>query len=117
MSFFLAEGRNIDPEVQLKPYFPPARPSVENLNALCSNGASRPRYPKSCIPPSAHASVRRAGTAVNRVEAWFSQCCQRGVAQGDQQILCCVKQAVSMDIKCILQVLDSNWSIDMVYSQ
>ncbi|XP_050992086.1 extracellular matrix protein 1-like isoform X2 [Labeo rohita] len=88
-----ADGRNIDPPVQLEPYFPPAKPSLENLNAVCVHGNGRPRYPASCLPSSGYGYIRRAGIAVNRVEAWFSQCCQRGVAQGDQQVLCCAKQA------------------------
>ncbi|RXN05426.1 extracellular matrix 1-like protein [Labeo rohita] len=88
-----SDGRNIDPPVQLEPYFPPAKPSLENLNAVCVHGNGRPRYPASCLPSSGYGYIRRAGIAVNRVEAWFSQCCQRGVAQGDQQVLCCAKQA------------------------
>ncbi|XP_051992780.1 extracellular matrix protein 1-like isoform X2 [Xyrauchen texanus] len=89
----LGGARNIDPEGKLKPYFPPAKPTLKNLNALCLQGNGRPRYPASYIPASGYSYVRRAGNAVNRIEAWFTQCCHRGVAQGYKQILCCTKQA------------------------
>ncbi|XP_051526389.1 extracellular matrix protein 1-like isoform X2 [Myxocyprinus asiaticus] len=89
----LGGGRNIDPQVHIKPYFPPALPTLENLNTLCLQGNGRPRYPASCLPASGYGYVHRAGNAVNKIEAWFSQCCNRGVAQGNKQILCCAKQA------------------------
>lgn len=68
--------------------------SLENLNAICVHGNGRPRFPASCISSSHYRYFHRAGTAVNRVEAWFSECCQKGVSYGCQQIVWCAKQAV-----------------------
>ncbi|KAI7798984.1 putative extracellular matrix protein 1-like [Triplophysa rosa] len=89
----LGGGQNIDPDVQLESSFPPAKPSLTNLNAICLHGSGRARYPASSFPPSGYAYARRAGNAVNRLEAWFSQCCNGDVARGNEQILCCAKQA------------------------
>ncbi|KAK7139251.1 hypothetical protein R3I93_016398 [Phoxinus phoxinus] len=79
--------------MHLEPYFPPAKPSLENLNAICLHGNGRPRFPASSISSSHYGYFHRAGTAVNRVEVWFSECCQKGVTYGCQQIVCCAKQA------------------------
>lgn len=79
----------------LKSNFPPARPSDNNLKAICLYGNGRPRYPAARFPSSSYAYARRAGKAVNRLEAWFSQCCYGGFTYGNRQILCCAEQAVS----------------------
>ncbi|XP_051519552.1 extracellular matrix protein 1-like [Myxocyprinus asiaticus] len=89
----LGGGQNVNPDVLLESDFPPARPSLNNLNAICLHGNGRHRYPTSCLPPSGYAYARRAGTSINRVEAWFSQCCFGGEAQGSGQILCCANKA------------------------
>ncbi|KAA0710193.1 hypothetical protein E1301_Tti016730 [Triplophysa tibetana] len=89
----LGGGQNTDPDVLLKSSFPPAQPSLMNLNAICLHGSGRARYPASIFPPSGYAYARRAGNAVNRLEAWFSQCCNEDVARGNGEILCCAKQA------------------------
>ncbi|KAF4100622.1 hypothetical protein G5714_018818 [Onychostoma macrolepis] len=73
--------------------FPPARPSANNLNAVCLYGNGRPRYPAFCFPSSSYAYAHRAGNAVNRLESWLNQCCYGGLALGNGQILCCAKQA------------------------
>ncbi|XDV34160.1 hypothetical protein PO909_004357 [Leuciscus waleckii] len=89
----LGVGQIFYPEVQLESNFPPARPTVYNLEAICLYGNGRPRYTDSSFPSSGYAYARRAGKAVNRLEAWFSRCCYGGLAQGNEQILCCAKQA------------------------
>ncbi|KAK9957852.1 hypothetical protein ABG768_012056 [Culter alburnus] len=89
----LGGGQNIDPGVLLKSNFPPARPSDNNLKAICLYGNGRPRYPAAHFPSSSYAYARRAGKAVNRLEQWFSQCCYGGLAYGNRQILCCAEQA------------------------
>ncbi|XP_051526387.1 extracellular matrix protein 1-like [Myxocyprinus asiaticus] len=89
----LGGGQNTHPDVLLGSDFPPARPSLNNLNAICLHGNGRSRYPASYFPPSGYAYARRAGKAINRVEAWFSDCCFGGVAQGNEQILCCANKA------------------------
>ncbi|XP_012673714.1 extracellular matrix protein 1-like [Clupea harengus] len=70
--------------------FPPAQPSQENLDALCTQGGSRPRYPSSFFPKSGYGHMRRCGSAVNRVESWYSVCC---AVEKESQKLCCAKQA------------------------
>ncbi|KTG37074.1 hypothetical protein cypCar_00007869 [Cyprinus carpio] len=89
----LEGGQSIDPDVMLKSCFPPARPSVTNINAICLYGNGRPRYPASYFPSSGHAYARRAVNAVNRLESWFDQCCYGGLSLGNGQILCCAEQA------------------------
>lgn len=95
MFFSHHKGQDIDPEALVDSSFPPAKPSLANLNAICLYGIGRARYPASYFPSSGYAYARRAGNAVNRLEAWFSQCCHGGVAWGKGQILSCAKQAVS----------------------
>ncbi|XP_062385516.1 extracellular matrix protein 1-like [Sardina pilchardus] len=71
--------------------FPPAKPGLDNLHAICTQGSGRPRYPSSVFGMSGTGRQRRQRSAVNRVEAWYSSCCAPGRAQ--EQALCCVKQA------------------------
>ncbi len=92
---FHSGGQITDPNVLMESSFPPARPSVNNLNAVCLYGNGRPRYPAFCFPSSSYAYAHRAGNAVNRLESWLGQCCFGGLALGNGQILCCAKQAVS----------------------
>ncbi|XP_048084957.1 extracellular matrix protein 1-like [Alosa alosa] len=80
-------GHISEPDVS----FPPARPSLANLHALCTQGSGRPRYTSSVFAKSVPGHQRRRGSAVNRVEAWYSRCCAPGQAQ--EQALCCATQA------------------------
>ncbi|KAK7139252.1 hypothetical protein R3I93_016399 [Phoxinus phoxinus] len=89
----LGVGQKFYPVVLLESNFPPARPSVYNLKQICLYGNGRPRYPDSSFPSSSYAYARRAGKAVNRLEAWFSRCCYGGLTHGNGQILCCAEQA------------------------
>ncbi|KAK2887468.1 hypothetical protein Q8A67_015696 [Cirrhinus molitorella] len=89
----LTGGQRIDPDLMLKSSFPPARPSFNNLKAICLYGNGRLRYPASFFPSSSYAYARRAGKAVNRLESWLGQCCYGGLARGAGQILCCAEQA------------------------
>ncbi|XP_020356341.1 extracellular matrix protein 1 [Oncorhynchus kisutch] len=73
--------------------FPPARPTLQNLAAICHYGQSRPRYPPSFFPRSGVSFFRRCGKAINRLESWYSMCCSGEVAQQNVQILCCAQQA------------------------
>ncbi|CAG10851.1 unnamed protein product [Tetraodon nigroviridis] len=73
--------------------FPPELPTSENLHDICHSGHARPRYPPSFFPKSGVSHYRRRGKAINRLESWFTYCCDGQVAQGDDQILCCSKQA------------------------
>ncbi|XP_070840076.1 extracellular matrix protein 1 [Chaetodon trifascialis] len=73
--------------------FPPARPTPQNLAAICQQGQGRPRYPDSFFPASGASHFRRRGTAINRLEWWYGLCCSGQVAQQNTQILCCAQQA------------------------
>lgn len=75
--------------------FPLARPSSENLNAICFHGDHRPRYPKSYFPQSGYDQQKRMADAVNMAEAWFETCCKHNqTEETDREVtLCCVTQA------------------------
>ncbi|XP_056269618.1 extracellular matrix protein 1-like [Pseudoliparis swirei] len=73
--------------------FPPAAPTVDNLDAICNLSQGRPRYPSSFFPNSRFGHFRRRGNAINRLEWWYSLCCSGEVAEQRDPILCCTKQA------------------------
>ncbi|XP_029299304.1 extracellular matrix protein 1 [Cottoperca gobio] len=70
--------------------FPPANPTVQNLDAICNQSQGRPRYPSSFFPRSSVSHFRRRGNCINRMESWYSSCCS---GQQSDQILCCTQQA------------------------
>uniref|UniRef100_A0A3Q3X9F5 Uncharacterized protein n=1 Tax=Mola mola TaxID=94237 RepID=A0A3Q3X9F5_MOLML len=72
---------------------PPARPTAENLNAICHQGQGRPRYPARFFRGSGASHFRRRGKAINRLESWYALCCSGEVAQESAQVLCCTEQA------------------------
>uniref|UniRef100_A0A3P8VF67 Extracellular matrix protein 1a n=2 Tax=Cynoglossus semilaevis TaxID=244447 RepID=A0A3P8VF67_CYNSE len=72
---------------------PPACPTVHNLAAICHSGHGRPRYPPNFFPGSRFSHFRRRGSAINRLESWFSLCCSGQVARQSHLILCCTRQA------------------------
>lgn len=81
--------------------FPPACPTVHNLAAICHSGHGRPRYPPNFFPGSRFSHFRRRGSAINRLESWFSLCCSGQVARQSHLILCCTRQAVSLYCVCV----------------
>ncbi|KAG8005283.1 Extracellular matrix protein 1 [Nibea albiflora] len=72
--------------------FPPARPTTQNIVAICQQGQGRPRYPDSFFPSSRVSHFRRLGKAVNRLESWYTLCCS-GQTQYSTQVICCAEQA------------------------
>ncbi|KAE8288809.1 hypothetical protein D5F01_LYC12685 [Larimichthys crocea] len=78
--------------------FPLARPSSDNLQAICLNGDRRPRYPQSYFPPSYFSKQRREGSAVNEAESWFSTCCKGNETWGLEATLCCATQAWELSV-------------------
>lgn len=81
--------------------FPLARPSLDNLQAICLHSDHRPRYPDSYFPPSGFGAMRRRASAVNNAESWFSTCCHGNQTWGMDVTLCCATQAVSLTFcKC-----------------
>lgn len=75
--------------------FPPARPSLDNLPFLCSYVNSRHRYTHQSFPSSGFGSQIRQADTINRVESWYSGCCQENETQESELTLCCALQAVS----------------------
>ncbi|XP_023656963.1 extracellular matrix protein 1 [Paramormyrops kingsleyae] len=73
--------------------FPPARPSLDNLPFLCSYVDSRPRYTHQSFPSSGFGSQIRQADTINRVESWYSGCCQENETQESTLTLCCALQA------------------------
>ncbi|XP_038135374.1 extracellular matrix protein 1-like [Cyprinodon tularosa] len=71
--------------------FPPAVPHAGNINAICQNSHCRQRYPPSYFPRSGVSHLRRRGTAINRLESWYSLCCSSFSAEEEK--LCCLQQA------------------------
>nr|XP_020504243.1 extracellular matrix protein 1-like [Labrus bergylta] len=69
--------------------FPPARPTPQNLAAICHQGQGRPRYPASFFSRSGGSRYRRLGNTINRLESWYRSCC----SEQESQILCCTTQA------------------------
>ncbi|XP_061674116.1 extracellular matrix protein 1 isoform X1 [Syngnathoides biaculeatus] len=73
--------------------FPPARPTVFNQGAICSQGHGRPRYPDSFFPRSGLGHFKRRGKAINRLEFWYAWCCGLQGEDREAGILCCARQA------------------------
>ncbi|XP_077363218.1 extracellular matrix protein 1 [Festucalex cinctus] len=73
--------------------FPPARPTALNLEAICSQGQGRPRYPESFFPRRGSGHFRRRGKAINRLESWYAQCCSLDGEDREAAVLCCTRQA------------------------
>ncbi|XP_062321999.1 extracellular matrix protein 1-like isoform X2 [Osmerus eperlanus] len=86
-----------DPLLQIP--FPPAQPSVDNLQAICFQDNRRPRYPPSSLPQSGFGYLHRQADAINRVESWYNECCQGNETQEQEAKLCCVKQAWEENLK------------------
>lgn len=78
--------------------FPLARPSYDNLQAICLHADHRPRYPVSYFPSSGFGQQKRRASAVNKAESWFSTCCQGNETWGREVTLCCATQAVSFTL-------------------
>ncbi|XP_041798606.1 extracellular matrix protein 1-like [Chelmon rostratus] len=87
------------PILQYHVLFPLARPSSDNLQAICLHGDQRPRYPDSYFPVSGFGQQRRRGSAVNKAESWFSTCCQGNQTWGREVTLCCATQAWELSVQ------------------
>lgn len=89
--------------------FPLARPSRNNLMAICIHSDHRPRYPSSYFPASGFGQQKRRASAVNTAESWFSTCCQGNEMWRREATLCCAIQAVSFTLWNI------KWGYDALY--
>ncbi|XP_039219335.1 extracellular matrix protein 1 [Crotalus tigris] len=65
--------------------FPPGRPSLGNLQALCSVGRKKPSYGPWNLPQTSFSHLSRQGETLNQLEAQFTRCCQLGQ---DQKLSC-----------------------------
>lgn len=82
--------------------FPLARPSSENIQAICLYGNYRPRYPASYFPANGYGVYKRQADAVNTLEAWFDNCCRDN--QTEEVTLCCATQAWEKSINHFCEV-------------
>lgn len=69
--------------------FPPGRPSVHNVEALCRNQKQRPLYSIKCLPSTGYELLARQAKIINRVEKGYKQCCKK-----NQDVLVCAEQKV-----------------------
>ncbi|TSK34834.1 Phosphatidylinositol 4-phosphate 5-kinase type-1 alpha [Bagarius yarrelli] len=79
---------SLDPSIP----FPPARPTLDNIPAICSYSNFRPRYTKDMLPKDGFGYLHRQANAINKLESWFSVCCSNRT-QEDEMSLCCAQQA------------------------
>lgn len=83
-------------------HFPLARPSSENIRAICLYGDRRRRYPESYFPASGYGVHKRQADFVNTLEAWFGNCCREN--QTEEVTLCCATQAWEKSISHFCEV-------------
>lgn len=79
--------------------FPLARPTTDNIFAICDYSNCRPRYTKDMLPRNGFGYVHRQASAVNRLESWFTVCCSHDT-QDEELTLCCAQQAVRTQADC-----------------
>lgn len=95
------------PGPPIKPYymdpvipFPPARPTIGNILAICHYSNYRPRYTADMLPKNVYGYLQRRANAINQLESWFSVCCSNGT-QDEEMAVCCAQQAVRKQADCL----------------
>ncbi|KAF7669735.1 hypothetical protein LDENG_00146930 [Lucifuga dentata] len=83
--------------------FPPGRPSLINLQAICLYGDRRPRYSKSYFPASGFGALKRRAAAVNNAESWFDICCKGNQTWEEEVTLCCATQVWELAVNSFCQ--------------
>ncbi|XP_055066443.1 extracellular matrix protein 1 [Misgurnus anguillicaudatus] len=78
---------NSGPEI----HFPPAFPSISNLEDICQFSKASVRYPEDIFPPSGFGHAHRQADAVNRLQGWYGVCC--GIDGSEAEKICCAEQA------------------------
>ncbi|KAJ8386467.1 hypothetical protein AAFF_G00169370 [Aldrovandia affinis] len=83
------------PQTFEEPYvpFPPARPSMVNLDNICVNEPHRPLYPLDSLPRTGYSYLRRQGDAINGMESAYQECCKLYGYQWLVLTLSCVQKA------------------------
>ncbi|XP_032090066.1 extracellular matrix protein 1 isoform X2 [Thamnophis elegans] len=65
--------------------FPPGRPTLSNLGALCAAGRRKASYGPWNLPQTSFSHLSRQGEALNQLELQFARCCQ---LSEDQRLPC-----------------------------
>lgn len=79
---------NMGPEI----LFPPAFPTIGNLQDICKFSKAEVRYPKDMFPLDGFSKEYRQADAVNRLQPWYGVCC--GLNATQEEKICCAIQAV-----------------------
>lgn len=96
-------GRYIPPDrVASSIPFPLARPTTNNILAICQYNNLRPRYTKDKLPEYGY--LHRQADAINQLESWFAVCCSNGT-QDEEVTLCCAQQVVRTQADCLHIIL------------
>ncbi|XP_051999635.1 extracellular matrix protein 1 isoform X3 [Xyrauchen texanus] len=80
-------GPNMGPEI----LFPPAFPTIGNLQDICKFSKAPVRYPKDMFPMDGFSGEHRQADAVNQLQPWYGVCCGLNATQEEQ--ICCAIQA------------------------
>ncbi|XP_053743541.1 extracellular matrix protein 1-like [Synchiropus splendidus] len=91
--------RSFPPIEDHRVQFPLARPTPDNLQAICQHADYRPNYPESYFPASGFGYLKREADAVNNAESWFRACCKENQTQNEETTLCCAIQAWELSIQ------------------
>ncbi|KAM9851667.1 extracellular matrix protein 1 [Aulostomus maculatus] len=91
--------RSSPPILDYPVQFPLARPTPDNLQAICLHGDQRPLYPDSYFPDSGFGQLKRRASAVNKAESWFRSCCKGNQTWGEEVMLCCATQAWELSVE------------------
>ncbi|XP_070807282.1 extracellular matrix protein 1 [Pituophis catenifer annectens] len=83
--------------------FPPGRPSLSNLGALCAAGRKKHSYGPWNLPQTSFSHLSRQGEALNQLELQFTRCCQ--LAE-DQKLPCASNEWE----KCLAQFCKQEFS-------
>ncbi|XP_060778000.1 extracellular matrix protein 1 [Neoarius graeffei] len=96
-------GRYIPPDpVASSIPFPLARPTTNNILAICQYNNLRPRYTKDKLPKYGYGNLHRQANAINQLESWFAVCCSNGT-QDEEVTLCCAQQVWKKSLSTFCQ--------------
>ncbi|XP_036372227.1 extracellular matrix protein 1 [Megalops cyprinoides] len=73
--------------------FPPARPSLSNIDAICVHGAGRRANHPHSLPTTGFSYLQRQADAINQMESLYSACCQSYSTRDRALTLSCAERA------------------------